>query len=155
MVLGNRLVIQSDDPEALQLVNELYRLITQPHTGDGDFEVIKLQNANATDLAKTLDELYNGKQQPQQSPFSFFPGRPRSRGAQQPASTTTKTEVRVVAAPATNSILVRANNPVVMLSIRDLIEHHLDVHEKDATGLVKTRIIGPLQYTTATEVANV
>src|SRR5262249_37974483 len=34
-------------------------------------------------------------------------------------------------------------------------ETTLDVAEKDSSALVRTRVIGPLHYTTATEVANV
>src|SRR5262249_1656812 len=34
--VGNKLLITSDDPEALALVQELYRLLTQRQEGDGD-----------------------------------------------------------------------------------------------------------------------
>src|SRR5207245_2873668 len=57
-VLGNKLVVTSDDPEALDLVQDLVRLYTQAPEGKGDFEIIKLKNANAVDVAKILDEAF-------------------------------------------------------------------------------------------------
>ena len=64
-VVGNKLFVSSDDPEALQLAGELYRLLTQS-PGEGDFKVIRLKNANATETARILDEVFNGPRQQQQ-----------------------------------------------------------------------------------------
>src|SRR5262249_35482446 len=64
-VVGNKLFINSADPDALQLATELYRLLTQS-PGEGDFKVIKLKNANATEAAKVLDEVFNGPRPTQQ-----------------------------------------------------------------------------------------
>src|SRR5262249_51395132 len=73
MPSGNKLLISSDDPEALKLVQELVRLMTQPPSVEGgDFEVIKLKNANATDAARILDEMFNGT--PQRGGFGGFGG---------------------------------------------------------------------------------
>ena len=44
--VGNKLIITSDDPETMQLATDIVRLLTKSD-GDGDFEVIKLQNASA------------------------------------------------------------------------------------------------------------
>ncbi|MCS7045348.1 MAG: hypothetical protein NZO58_03225, partial [Gemmataceae bacterium] len=60
---GNRLIVTSEDKEALQLVQELARLITRTDQGEGDFEVIRLKNANAVEAAKVLDEAFNGPRQ--------------------------------------------------------------------------------------------
>ena len=58
---GNKLIVTSEDPEALALVSELIRLLTStPGPACGDFEVIRLKNANAVDTAKILDEAFNG-----------------------------------------------------------------------------------------------
>src|SRR5581483_9119288 len=51
---GNRLIVTSEDPEALRLVSELIRRYTTPG-GEGDFEVLPLKHANATDAARILD----------------------------------------------------------------------------------------------------
>src|SRR5262249_14835994 len=60
MAFGNRLVVSSNDPDALILVQELVRLLTQTPAGEGDFQVVKLKNANAAEAAKVLDEAFNG-----------------------------------------------------------------------------------------------
>ena len=57
---GNRLIVTSEDPQALGLVRELVRLLVNTEAGPGDFEVIRLQNANAVEVAKILDEAFNG-----------------------------------------------------------------------------------------------
>src|SRR5262249_59618865 len=74
---GNKIIITSEDPEALALAQELIRLLTTTPGGEGDFEVIKLKNASATEAAKILDEAFNGvkrqdNQQNQQNGFGFF-----------------------------------------------------------------------------------
>jgi len=84
---GNRLLISSDDPEALSLVQQLVNLYTKS-PGKGDFKVIKLINANATEAAKALDEAFNGPKQPAApggggpggGPGGGFPGRPGGGG---------------------------------------------------------------------------
>src|SRR5439155_13960366 len=63
MAVGNRLIITSDDPAALALVNELVRLMTQTQSAEGDFEIIRLKNASATEAARILDEAFNGTAQ--------------------------------------------------------------------------------------------
>ncbi len=57
---GNKLIVTSEDPAALALVSELVRLLTQTRAGPGDFEVVRLKFANAVDVAKILDEAFNG-----------------------------------------------------------------------------------------------
>src|SRR5262245_55650940 len=60
---GNKIIINTDDPATMAYAKELVRLLTQPGSEGGDFEVIKLKKANATDAARVIDELFNGKQQ--------------------------------------------------------------------------------------------
>ena len=60
MAVGNRLIVTSEDPEALALVNELVRTLTKTKSTEGDFTVIQLKNARAVDAARILDECYNG-----------------------------------------------------------------------------------------------
>ena len=60
MALGNRLVITSDDPEAMKLVNELVRMLMKTGGADGDFTVIFLKKARAADAAQILEDCYNG-----------------------------------------------------------------------------------------------
>jgi type II secretion system protein D len=152
---GNRLLVTSDDPEALRLVQELIRLYTEPSSAEGEFEVIKLENANAADVAKILDEAYNGvKSQPtQQVGFPGFFNQFGGRNAMPAPSTPSTTRIRVVADPATNSLLVRAS-PLDMLSIRRLIEKNLDAANTKSKAQSKSWVI-EIKNTSAAEVANV
>src|SRR4029077_14412150 len=111
MAVGNRLMITSDDPKALELVSELVRLLTQQTNSKGEFEVIHHKTANATDVAKILDEAYNGtRRQNQQQQFAFpFGGRGGFPGMMQQQQQPAEDRIRVVADPATNSLLVRAS----------------------------------------------
>jgi type II secretion system protein D len=151
---GNRLIISSQDPDALSMASQLVRLMTQTTAGEGDFEVIPLKNASAAEAAKLLDAAFNEVKAPaQQQGFGggFF-GRFGGQGAQPPANPTPN-RIRVVADSTTNSLLVRAK-PVDMLTIRWLLDKAIDNKDKGVTAGPKNRIIGPLKYAKATEVAD-
>jgi type II secretion system protein D len=60
---GNSLIVQTDDPATMALINEIVRLYTQQANKPGDWEVIKLKNAMAVDAARILDEAFNGTRQ--------------------------------------------------------------------------------------------
>src|SRR5439155_22659268 len=122
--VGNKLIITTDDPETMQFATEIVRLLTRTE-GDGGFEVIPLQNANATDAARIIDEAFNGRRQqgPQQNPFGggggrggqggfpggFNPFTAMMQAAQGAAGSATDGKVRVVADPGSNSLLVKAS----------------------------------------------
>ncbi len=122
-VVGNRLIITSEDPKALQMAQELARVLTQAPGGEGQFEIIRLKYANAVEVAKILDEMFTGNKQQQQNqynPFIYgFGGRSR-----QPQED--KNQPRIVADPATNALLVKAS-PLEMATIRNLVTKALDV----------------------------
>lgn len=157
---GNKIMINSEDPEVLKMAQELIRIM-QTTPGEGDFEVIKLKNASATEAARVLDEAFNGPKQPAnqggrnqgfQMPFG---GRFAAANAAPPADPTpSPNRVRVVADPSTNSLLVRAN-PLDMLTIRRLLDKAIDTGDTDSDGLMKVYYIGPLKYAIADEVAQV
>src|SRR5262249_53327008 len=130
---GNRLIVTSDDPDALEAAQALVRIITTaPATGE-EFEVIRLKNAHATDAARVLDEAFNGpRQQPGMDgmvgrgrggfPGGGFPGGPAAffpqfalPGTQLP--TPRQDRIRVVADTGNNSLLVKAS-PLDLLTIR-------------------------------------
>src|SRR5262249_1413752 len=124
--VANRLIITSDDAEALAAVNDLVRRITQGARSGP--EIISLRHAVAVGVAKLLDETFNGRGQ-------------------------AKTErIRVVADAASNSLLVQAN-PLDMITIRRLLERALDAPAAEVTA--RTRLIGPLRNATAAEVVKV
>lgn len=238
--VGNRLIVTSDDPKALALVQDLTRVLTQTPSDGGQFEIIRLRNANATEVAKVLDEMFNGPKQTNQfNPYfgGFVGGRSREpatdkhvRIVADPSSnsllvkasplelatirnlldkaldvagtpdgqfeviqlkhanalevakvldevftgnksskgpdamqmmfgfrmpqTSTTSQVRIVADPATNSLLVKAS-PQEMVTIKTLLDKYLDTDKVDSNAVAKTYLIGPLKYANATEVATV
>ena len=167
---GNRLIISSDDPEALKMAQELVRLFTKTPGGEGDFEVIRLKNASATEAAKVLDEAFNGPRQQAQPALGGGPGGGpgggggggfgrggffnQLAGSGAAAGNARKETVRIVADPNSNSLLVRAS-PLDMLTIRRLLEKAIDSGESDSNAVQKTFVIGPLKYANAAEVATV
>ena len=132
---GNRLTITSDNPQVLAKVQTFFRRITESPTASEDFQVFKLTNADAVDVAPMLDELFNGRRQ---SPSA--------------APTVREDRVRVVPNPTTNSLLVKAN-PVDMLTIRKMLRDSLDTDDPEAKRHLQ--IIGPFKYARAREVAAV
>ncbi|HXG13179.1 MAG TPA: secretin N-terminal domain-containing protein [Gemmataceae bacterium] len=171
MAMGNRLVITSDDPEALLLVQELIKVLTST-SGEGNFEVIRLNRASAIEAARILDEVFNGPRQQQGfpsrggssrggfgggpggfDPASFF--RQFGGGSVQLPTNPQADRIRVVADPSTNSLLVRAS-PLDMVTIRKLISESIDAEDPpEGDAVIRTWIIGPLKYATATEVGMV
>lgn len=149
--LGNKVFVQSNDAEALQLAQELSRLLTTAPTGKGDFEIIPLKNGNAVSVAKILDDLFNG---PKQSPLTQLSGpAARARGIMLQQQDTKPETIRVVADPASNALLVQAS-PLNMATVRRLLTEALDTTETDSNAVLQTFII-PLQYAQAKEVAAV
>ncbi len=157
MPSGNRLLVISDDPEALRLVQELVRLMRQPAGSDGNFEVIRLKHANAVETAKLLDELYNGPtSQNLRAPRGGFNPSTGSAGGPAGIAPTSPREnrIRVVADPATNSLLVQAGL-LDQQSIRRLLERAIDVGNTDSSALRRSWLLPPLQYANASEVGQV
>src|SRR5262249_10227179 len=75
VAIGNRLVIRSEDERAIALVQQMINLFLKA-PGKGDYTIIPLKNANATEAAKALDEAFNGttQQKAPQQPQSPFGG---------------------------------------------------------------------------------
>jgi type II secretion system protein D len=157
-IIGNRLVITSKDPAAVQMASELARMIISAPAGEGEFEIIKLKNANATDAARIIDEMYNGPRTNTGQQIGGFPfGGPFGpRFGMQSQSTTSTApstaKVRVIADPASNSLLVKAS-PVDLLSIKKYLKDGIDSGPTDGAAQT-THVIGPLKAARAEEVVD-
>jgi hypothetical protein len=154
-VVGNQLIITSDDPEALKMANSLVRLLSQAPKGEGDFEIIRLKNASATEAAKVLDEAFNGVKTTMQQPVGGFGGPAAffNRFAQQqaPPATPSPDRIRVVADVGSNSLLVRAS-PLDMLAIKRLLDKAIDSGDTDSKAVIKRHMLPPLKAASASEV---
>ncbi len=141
---GDKLVLSSDDPEALALAKELVRLANRA-PGQGDFEVIRLRHANAAAIAQTLDEIFNGPRAGEGKAFPGTKGGPPRR----------ENRVRIVPEPVTNTLLVRAS-PLDLMTIRRLLERSLDsVDAALSESQMRTWVLGSLKYAKAAELAKV
>src|SRR5262245_6100754 len=142
--IGGRLKIQSDDPEAVEIMTDLIRLL-RAEPGEGDFTVFRLKYANAVEVAKLFDMWFNGAQQQQrggqqgilgtlgiQLPFPFGGGGPGgSRGGGAPTAPAEPPRVRVVADPNTNTLLVRAS-VLDLMTIDAMLKKAIDTPETDS-----------------------
>jgi type II secretory pathway component GspD/PulD (secretin) len=126
---GNKLIVACEDAQVLALVDELVRVHTQGG-GEGEFVVIKLRAGNAVEVAKVLDEAFNGPA----------------------AAKKAEDRVRIVADPTANALLLRAS-PLDLLTIRHLLRTELDSDRGDAEAVIRTWILGPLKYAEAAEFA--
>lgn len=168
--LGDKLILNCDDPEALMVAQQLIRFLTKTPEGAGDFEVIRLKNVPATEAAKIIDEAFNGKRQQDQGRGMFgrgsrgmdfmammspmMMGGPPRGGSSGGESSPKPDRVRVVADPNSNSLLVWAS-VVDLLAVQRLLRDAVDSGETDSKAIIKTWVIGPLQYASVTEVAAV
>jgi type II secretory pathway component GspD/PulD (secretin) len=170
---GNRLVIMSEDKLALAKAQQLVQYFMRS-SAEGDFEVIHLKNASAVDAARVLDEVFNGRADQNRGggrggfggpgggggfggrggfgggdPSMFLGGLGGMMSAM-PQTPTSRTEnIRVVADPATNTLLVKAS-PLDLLRIRRLLNKAID--STDSETLMKPFFI-KLQYASALDVS--
>jgi type II secretion system protein D len=166
-VVGGKIIVTSEDPQALALAQELVRLYTAPQAGDGNFEIIRLKHASATDAARIINDAMNGPAQPQQNqggggmgfPFGggggrgfMFGGMNQQQSTPAAASPATA-KVRVIADPVSNSLLVKAN-PLDMLEVKRLLRDSIDAGDESRT-LAKTYVLGPFKSAKADDIADV
>jgi type II secretory pathway component GspD/PulD (secretin) len=174
---GGQISVKAEDPEDQKLIEQLIDLITAK-TGNEEFEVIKLKHTNAIEVAKLLDEMYNGPrhpQQPQQPQQQVQPQQPPQQPQQQPqggppvggyggghsphssssssssSSTGSSTfdRIRVLADPNLNAVLLRAA-PIDAVTIKKLIRDQID---QPGEQVMKNHVV-KLKTALATEVAN-
>src|SRR5262249_54450116 len=144
----NKLIISSDDPDALALASDLARTIARSPRDPAEFTVIKLKTAIASDAARVLDEAFNGTRQQQQGggrgfPFGQFGGGggfPFAAPGSSAPTNPMEGRIRVVADPSSNSLLVSAS-PLDLARIYQLLDRAIDASEKDPRGLIQTHFV--------------
>jgi type II secretory pathway component GspD/PulD (secretin) len=154
-VVGNQILVQSADPNVVATVRRLVQSLTDASPEAGHFEVIRLQNANATDTAKVLDEAFNGPRQPPKPQPQLPAALLRRLGgvfAQAPARPPVE-RIRVVADTESNSLLVRASR-LDMLEVRHMLKDAIDAGDTESHAIIRTFLLGPLRYAVASEVAS-
>ena len=176
-VAGNRIIVTSEDPQALELVTQLARTLLYANPGIAErYDVIRLKNASAEEAARVISEVFNGPpQQAQQqqrggggspfggggrggpgggggfNPLAFLQGL-AAPGAAVPTDATPG-RVRVVAEKNSNSLIVVKASNVDLITIRSLLANAID-DSQGPIGGVTTRII-ELRNAKASTVANI
>ena len=151
-VLGNRVLLSCDDEETLNLAQELVRVLTSAPSNEGDFEIVRLKTASAAQVAKVLEEAFNGPAQAQAgggaggmlgglSPLLRFAG---IGGGGSAPTNATPNRIRVVADGTSNTLLIRASK-LDIITIKKLLEKALDSGESDSLAVPKTWVLGPLE----------
>lgn len=165
-VANGRLILTSEDPDALDLATQLARLLTDQKAGEAIYEVIRLKNVAAEDAAKVISEVFNGPSQPAQgggggrgqggggfNPLQLLGSIAGigGGGAAAPANPSPG-RIRVVAEKNSNSLIVVKASPLDLLTIRTLLQNSIDSNEPPEGGVMKTNLIA-LQHAKAADVA--
>ena len=114
----NALIIRGSENQ-IQEIKIILRALgeTGQQDGNADFTIIPIEDASAVEVAKMLDELFNG---PPATPNAQRDSTPRSN------------RIRVVADPASNSLLIKAS-AADLIAIRAILRKALDAGgSKDA-----------------------
>ncbi len=170
---GGHISVMTGDPAEQRLVEQLIDLITAKN-GNEEFEVVKLKNTNAVEVARLLDDMYNGPRQPQhpqqQQPQLPFPPQPQPQPPPPPAggygghhggtsaasgsggSSTgsyKSDRIRVLADQNLNAILLRAA-PIDAITIKKLLREQIDLPPQQ---VLKNHVF-KLKTANANDVAN-
>ncbi|MBP3959466.1 hypothetical protein J8F10_29835 [Gemmata sp. G18] len=159
-VAGGKLIIQSDDTKALEVLAQLARYVTTEgaKVDENLFKVIRLKSVAAEDAARELTEIFNGPQQQQQgggrgglggglNPLALL----GLGGGGAPAAPAPG-RIRVVAERSSNSVIVVKASPLDVVMIEKLLEGAIDGGPNDSAVVMKTYIL-PLKNADAAEVA--
>ncbi|MBM3980196.1 MAG: hypothetical protein FJ304_07900 [Planctomycetes bacterium] len=162
VVSGGKLIISSKDTEALDVIQQLYRvLMTDGNTPlDSVMKVIPLKFVAAEDAAREITEIFNGPQQQQQggrqqgglgglNPLALLG---LGGGGGGPAAPTPG-RVRVVAEKSSNSLIVVRASPLDVMMIEKLLGSVIDGGQNDSAALLKTFVI-PVKNAEASDVAS-
>jgi type II secretory pathway component GspD/PulD (secretin) len=170
-VVGNRIIIQSEDTEALDILTGLMRTYTvgTPPT-ENLFKVIKLKNVSAEEAAAEITEIFNGPQRRQQQgggrgggglggllggggPLGLLGGLFGGGGGGDSAPAgTNPNRIRVVAIKSSNALVVVKASPADLLAIESLLANYIDRGPDDDALALKTWIL-PIKNADAAEMA--
>jgi len=165
-VVGNRLIVTSDDPKVLDTVTALVQYYRPGGTPQENlFKVIRLKNIAAEDAANELTEIFNGPQQRQGGQGggrgggggggaggllgglfgggggllgSLFGG---GGGAPSTPSGVNPSRIRVVAEKSSNSVIVVKASPADLLTIEYLLSKYIDGGPSEDALTMKTWLV--------------
>jgi general secretion pathway protein D len=150
-VQGNKLIVSSEDPKALETAAQLLRIYTSSSMSEPSenvFETIRIKNVSAEEAAKTINEIFNG-------PAQAAPGGGGGRGGGgfNPIALLTggafgggggaapTTRVRVVAEKASNSVIIMKASPLDQMAIRMLLKDVIEAGPADSDAIPRTYYI--------------
>jgi len=158
--VGDQLIIKGDDPAAVARAYELARMILadKGHA----YRAFRLQYADATEVARVLEEWFNGPAKKQSQPAInplWMALAQRGRGGRgtsptPPAPPPGPPRIRVVADSENNSLLV-SGTILDLVAVQRVLESAIDIEPGGSDAAMKPFIIGPLHSAVATEVVRV
>jgi hypothetical protein len=157
-VLGDRLLLISDDPEVLDFAARLARMLAKVRVEEVRTEAFRLKHTSAMATAMLLSEVCNGPRptmgNPANNVINLFAGLlgqqpwPPTYGPPRPD------RVRIVPVPATNSLIVQAT-PTDLERIRTMLESGLDSPASNPAETIRTWVLPPLKNGNALNIAEV
>ncbi|MBN2021634.1 MAG: hypothetical protein JW809_02470 [Pirellulales bacterium] len=146
---AGRLVITSEDTEALDMMEDMIARLAPPRKG---YRVFRLNHAWAYDVADNLEAFF--KEEGQQQPILDWWGDVRySQGASNENNRLSRRRpLRFIADSASNSVLVQGADANQMRQIEDLVKFYDQPEPVDSQNLRQTATI-PLRWSKARTVA--
>jgi hypothetical protein len=157
-VFGDRIVLMSDDPEALALATGIAHLFAHVRLEERRIEVFRLKHAPAMATAMLLSELLNGQRPAANSPANNGLNLLASLFGQQPPPAPAllalpgEQRVRIVPVPATNVLMIQATTSDLG-RIRTMLESGLDSPPAGSRDTVRTWVLPSLQNGNALSIA--
>jgi type II secretory pathway component GspD/PulD (secretin) len=147
---GN-LVLQSDDPGALDRLEEMMQAIRPPSR---PYDIFKVKYARASWIKLNLDDYFEDNQDRQQNGFGFFFfGLDDRRDQEKTRQLGDKPPLRFIADNDTNSIVVQGADDIARQTIRELIKLW-DVPEPETDDTDRYTRLVRVRFSRADAIAN-
>ena len=145
-----RLVIASQDTQALDLLEELVSQMAPPRR---EYHVFHLKNASAYWVAYTLEAFFEEDEEEDSgmSYWSYYWGEPQENN-DEPRQLSSRRPLKFISDDDTNTVLVQGADPSQLRTIQELIDLY-DVQEPVQTESARVTTVVYLQYSKARTVA--
>lgn len=146
-----RIVITSQDPRAMELVDFLLRDVVPPKP---DYRIFRLRYAWADNVVKVLETLFSEKKTESRFPSWFYydPWMSSQNETKEPSRLSSRRPVKFVADLDTNSVLVQNADARQLAQIEQIIQFYDQPPPQDSESVRVTEIFR-IRYSKASQVA--
>lgn len=150
MTPDGRLLIASDDPQALDLFEELVEQLAPPRR---DYRIFYLKNARAYWVALNIKEFFEEKKEKNDRPrYPYYYDFPQQQKDEPRHRLSRRRPVKIITDSDTNTILVQGADAAQLKTISDLIELY-DVPEPTDSQAARMSGIIAIKYSKAIAIA--